>query len=66
MTSRTVRSFFMVPDLDREKLSAVWDHHVRPLLLDYLGGREERLKDYTPERLLGERTSKRAKPVSGN
>jgi 5-methylcytosine-specific restriction endonuclease McrBC GTP-binding regulatory subunit McrB len=44
-------SFLMVPELDREKLAAVWDHHVRPLLLDYLGGREERLKDYTPERL---------------
>jgi 5-methylcytosine-specific restriction endonuclease McrBC GTP-binding regulatory subunit McrB len=47
-------SFFMVPNLDSEKLAAVWDHHVRPLLLDYLGGREERLKDYTPERLLGD------------
>ncbi|MCE9562306.1 MAG: DUF2461 family protein [Planctomycetes bacterium] len=59
-------SFFMVPELDREKLSAVWDHHVRPLLLDYLGGREDRLKDYAPERLLGERTGKRAKPISGS
>ncbi len=57
-------SFFMVPELDREKLSAVWDHHVRPLLLDYLGGRDERLKDYTPERLLGERTRQRLKPVT--
>lgn len=45
-------SFLMVPELDREKFAAVWDHHIRPLLLDYLGGREERLKDYTPERLL--------------
>jgi 5-methylcytosine-specific restriction endonuclease McrBC GTP-binding regulatory subunit McrB len=47
-------SFFMVPELDADKLSAVWDHHVRPLLLDYLGGREDRLRDYTPERLLGD------------
>ncbi|MBA4189622.1 MAG: hypothetical protein C0467_16680 [Planctomycetaceae bacterium] len=59
-------SFFMIPDLDREKLSAVWDHHVRPLLLDYLGGREERLKDYTPERLLGERPPKKLKPTTNS
>jgi MoxR-like ATPase len=57
-------SFFMVPELDREKLAAVWEHHVRPLLLDYLGGRTERLNDYTPERLLAERPARRAKPVS--
>ncbi len=54
-------SLFMVPNLDSEKLSAVWDHHVRPVLLDYLGGREDRLRDYTPERLLGERPEKRRK-----
>ena len=59
-------SLFMVPNLDSAKLAAVWDHHVRPLLLDYLGGREERLRDYTPERLLGERQEKRqkAKPAT--
>jgi hypothetical protein len=57
-------SFFMVPALDGEKLAAVWDHHVRPLLLDYLGGREERLRDYTPDRLLGERPGKRPRPVT--
>jgi 5-methylcytosine-specific restriction endonuclease McrBC GTP-binding regulatory subunit McrB len=57
-------SFFMVPALDGEKLSAVWDHHVRPLLLDYFGGREERLRDYSPERLLGELGRKRSKPVT--
>lgn len=61
-------SFFMVPGLDRDKLGAVWDHHVRPLLLDAVGGRAERLADYDPARLLGERR-KRAKgpaePVGG-
>lgn len=46
-------SFFMVPDLDPAKLAAVWDHHLRPLLLDYLGGREDRLAEYAPERLVG-------------
>ncbi len=54
-------SLFMVPNLDGEKLAAVWDHHVRPVLLDYLGGRADRLRDYTPERLLGERPEKRRK-----
>src|SRR5262249_55901609 len=54
-------SFFMVPELNAEKLSVVWDHHVRPLLLDYMGGREDRLRDYTPERLLGDRTDRSEK-----
>lgn len=53
-------SFFMVPDLDAEKLAAVWEHHVRPLLLDYFGGREDRLAGYTPEKLAGDRP--RSKP----
>ena len=48
-------SFFMVPDLDAEKFAAVWDHHIRPLLLDYLGGRQDRLADYDPARLLGKK-----------
>jgi MoxR-like ATPase len=52
-------SFFMIPDLTADKLAAVWDHHVRPLLLDYLGGREDRLRDYTPEALLGVRSDQR-------
>ncbi|AMV26487.1 5-methylcytosine-specific restriction enzyme B [Gemmata sp. SH-PL17] len=52
-------SLFMVPELDNERLTAVWEHHVRPLLLDYLGGREDRLKDYTPERLLTASAEKR-------
>lgn len=55
-------SLFMVPDLDADKLGAVWAHHVRPLLLDYLGGREDRLKDYALERLLAERGEKKRKP----
>jgi 5-methylcytosine-specific restriction protein B len=45
-------SFFMVPGLNRQKLATVWEHHVRPLLLDYLGGRSERLRDYEPARLV--------------
>ena len=45
----------MVPELNEAKLSAVWEHHVRPLLLDYLGGRHDRLADYEPSRLLGKK-----------
>lgn len=45
-------SFFMVPDLNPEKFAAIWEHHVRPMLLDHFGGREERLRQYTPQRLL--------------
>ncbi len=45
-------SFFMVPGLDAAKLAAVWEHHVRPLLLDYLGGRAERLGAYSLDKLL--------------
>jgi 5-methylcytosine-specific restriction endonuclease McrBC GTP-binding regulatory subunit McrB len=61
-------SFFMVPDLDAEKFAAVWEHHVRPLLMDYFGGREERLSGYTPEKLHAGRTAKArrdANPVGG-
>jgi uncharacterized protein (DUF2461 family) len=59
-------SFFMVPELTAEKFTAVWEHHVRPLLLDYLGGREERLRDYAPERLLRDRPEARRKPQPTN
>lgn len=56
-------SFLMVPDLNEAKFEAVWEHHIRPLLLDYLGGRAERLRDYTPEKLLGAPRKKR-KPAT--
>ena len=61
-------SFFMVPDLTAGKLEVVWEHHVRPLLLDYLGGRTERAADYEPERLLDrrDRGPARTRPGRGN
>jgi hypothetical protein len=61
-------SFFMVPDLDTAKLAAVWEHHVRPLLFDYFGGREDRLAGYTPEKLAGDRPRprlRRSAPLDG-
>ncbi|MBX9627422.1 MAG: AAA family ATPase [Gemmataceae bacterium] len=51
-------SFFMVPGLDSGKLGAVWDHHVRPLLLDAVGGRVDRLAEYDLGRLLDGRKGK--------
>ena len=58
-------SFFMVPGLDADKLSAVWEHHVRPLLHDAFGGRDDRLKDYTFAHLSGDRPRKKPDTVSG-
>ena len=43
---RVGHSYFMVPDLDRARLRAVWDHHVRPLLEEYLAGDPARLAAY--------------------
>lgn len=57
-------SFLMVPDLTEAKFAAVWEHHIRPLLLDHLGGRAERLRDYAPERLLGAPRKKKLKPTA--
>jgi MoxR-like ATPase/uncharacterized protein (DUF2461 family) len=54
-------SFFMVPGLDAGKLAAVWDHHVRPLLLDAVGGRAERLAEYEFARLTDGRKTKARK-----
>jgi 5-methylcytosine-specific restriction endonuclease McrBC GTP-binding regulatory subunit McrB len=46
-------SFFMVPGLDQERFASIWEHHVHPMLIDYLGGRHERLSEFEPDRLLG-------------
>jgi MoxR-like ATPase len=54
-------SFFMVPGLTADTFAAVWAHHVRPLLMDYLGGLAERADDYEPTRLMGKR---RERPAS--
>lgn len=48
-------SYFMVPDLDADKLAAVWEHHVRPLLRDYFASRPERTAGYHLSELLRER-----------
>jgi hypothetical protein len=39
-------SYFMVPDLDEDRLRMVWRHHVRPLLEEHFAGQPQRLAGY--------------------
>jgi 5-methylcytosine-specific restriction protein B len=57
-------SYFMVPDLDEQRLRVVWQHHVRPLLEEHFAGRPERLAAYDLDRLLDGRPRRRAEAVS--
>ncbi len=45
-------SYFMISDLDAPQLRMVWEHHVRPLLAEYLGHQPQRLARYELERFL--------------
>ncbi|HEY1376618.1 MAG TPA: DUF2461 family protein [Gemmataceae bacterium] len=57
-------SYFMVPDLDADKLAAVWEHHVRPLLDEYFAGQPGRAAGYAlPELLAGRPGPKRRAKV---
>ncbi|HLW68201.1 MAG TPA: DUF2461 family protein [Gemmataceae bacterium] len=44
-------SYFMAPFLDENRLRLIWDHHIRPLLMDYFSQRPDRLAAYEFERL---------------
>jgi 5-methylcytosine-specific restriction protein B len=58
-------SYFMVPDLDEQRLRVVWQHHVRPLLEEHFAGRPERLAGYDLDHLLdGRPRRRRAEAVS--
>lgn len=46
------QSYFMIPELDTPQLRRVWEHHIRPLLAEYLGHQPQRLARYELERLL--------------
>jgi hypothetical protein len=48
-------SYFMLPDLDADRLRVVWEHNVRPLLEEYFAGQPERARAYDLERLLDDR-----------
>jgi 5-methylcytosine-specific restriction endonuclease McrBC GTP-binding regulatory subunit McrB len=45
-------SYFMVPDLDEERLRMVWDHHVRPLIEEHFFAQPGRAAAYDLARLL--------------
>jgi hypothetical protein len=54
-------SYFMVPDLDEERLRAIWDHHIRPLLADCFAAQPARLTDYELDRLMRKRKPVKSK-----
>ncbi len=56
-------SYFMVVDLDEQKLRVVWQHHVRPLLEEQFAGRPERLAAYDLDHLLDGRPCRRSETV---
>jgi hypothetical protein len=45
-------SYFMVPDLDEDRLRIIWQHHVRPLLEEHFAGQTARLGNYEIDKLL--------------
>ena len=45
-------SYFMIPKLDEERLHAVWQHHIWPLLTEYFAANPERLANYELGRVL--------------
>jgi hypothetical protein len=54
-------SYFMAPQLGEDRLRMIWDHHIRPLLLDYFSQRPERLALYEFERLFPVPQQRRAR-----
>ena len=55
-------SLFMLPGLDRDKLAAVWDHHLRPQLVEYLGGRDDRVGGFDLLKLVAAPLAPRVRP----
>jgi len=51
-------SYFMVLGLDDRRLRVVWEHHIRPLLVEYCAGHLERMTGYDLEDLLVGKTSR--------
>jgi hypothetical protein len=50
-------SYFMVPDLDDDRLQVVWEHQVGPLIEEYFAGRPGQATGYELEELLADRAS---------
>jgi 5-methylcytosine-specific restriction enzyme B len=55
------QSYFMVPHLNEQRLRMIWDHHIRPLLMDYFSQRPERLAAYELDRLYASSAKTRAR-----
>ncbi len=53
-------SYFMVPELDENKLQTIWTHQIFPLLEDYFVGQPNRLAAFDLEKLLQGRGKKSA------
>jgi hypothetical protein len=53
-------SYFMVPDLDAERLRVVWEHHIRPLLAEHFAAHPQRVVGYELDVLLGGSRKSRA------
>jgi MoxR-like ATPase len=56
-------SYFMLPELDDDKLAAVWDHHISPLLNEYFASQPGRAPSYNLSDLLHGRKRKLQVPV---
>lgn len=54
-------SYFMVPNLDEDRLGAVWDHQVQPLLEEAFANRPDQLAGYALQHLLA--GSRKRQPV---
>jgi MoxR-like ATPase len=52
-------SYFMLPELDDDKLAAIWDHHICPLLAEYFSSQPGRAAAYNLSDLLHGRKAKR-------
>jgi 5-methylcytosine-specific restriction enzyme B len=52
-------SYFMVPELDEERLKVVWKHHVKPLLDEYFAAQPQRTRSYDLDTLLHDGRSPR-------
>jgi hypothetical protein len=60
--ARIGHSYFMVHDLDEERLGMIWRHHVRPLVEEHLAGQPGRLAAYDQLFEAAPRTARR-RPV---
>jgi 5-methylcytosine-specific restriction protein B len=52
-------SYFMVSDLDEERLRLIWQHHVRPLLEEHFAGQPAKLETYNLESIFEQASPRR-------